>query len=305
MTMRKSYLPAVGLLFAVLTCSLYAGIDKKVDKKFSGISAITCEFALGSVEIVKSGDSDVHVVVDYSFDDKYFTPEFSARGKRLSLKEKYDNDYDEDRDGSVSWTIRVPDGIEIDFNTGVGNIEISGCDIEFEGNTGTGRITVTDAKGEYDLNTGTNNVIIVGCEGEFNCNTGTGRVTIENTEGEIQANSGTGSVKAENVTILFEGNFNSGLADVSVIEPKGDEFELHVNTGLGAALVDLKGVPLDGSLTMKCNERAGRIVAPVDFQTENIYGTKKDRTLEKTYSTGNEKRRFFISTGTGKAVLKK
>ncbi len=302
---RNSYLLIAGLLFAALTGSLYAGTDQKVEKKYDGVTSIKCEFALGDVEILKSGDKQVHVSMSYSFDDMYFKPEFGQRGKRLMLKEKYNNDFEGDKSGDVSWRISVPDSVDIDFNTGTGNIEISGCDIRFEGNTGTGGITINNAKGEYDINTGTNNISIVGCEGEFKCNTGTGKVTVENTKGEIDVNSGTGSVSAENITIQFEGNFNSGTGDATVIEPKGDEFDLHINSGIGDAVLDLKGQPLNGYLEMKCNAHAGKIVAPVKFDTEETSGTGREKTLEKTFSTGNEKRRFFIGTGTGKAVVKK
>jgi len=305
MKRKNIILLTAGLLLLAVTGSLLAGIDKKEEKTFTGITTIECEFALGNVEIVKSSDAKVHVEVNYTLDDKYFTPRFSASGKRLNLKEKYDNDYDDEKDGDVSWILKVPDGVEIDFNTGVGDIKINGCDIEFEGNTGTGSISITNAKGEYDINTGTNDIIITDCEGEFSCNTGTGKVLIQGVKGEIKANSGTGKVKAENITIVFDGSFNSGIADVTIIGPKGDEFDLTVNSGLGDAVVDLNGMALDGYLEMKCNVRSGKIVAPVTFDTEEIYGKNRSKTLVKTYRDENMKRRFYISTGTGKAVLKK
>lgn len=304
--MKRSFLILiiVSCLLAGMTNNLFAGREENVDKKFSNIESIKCKFALGDVKIQKSSDNQVHVSLIYTHNKNNFEPIMTVRGNKLVLKEEFFDNDDQDT-GYSRWVISLPKDIEIDINTGTGDIIIKNVEIEVEANTGTGDIEIFDSKGEFEMNSGTGDIEISKGNGEFDLNTGTGDVNIVDAKGEIKANSGTGSVEAENITIIFEASFNSGTGDVKVVGPRGEEFDLSLNSGTGDAVLDMDGQPLNGYFEMKCNARKGKIVAPFKFDHEEEYGHGSQKTLEKSYTKGNEDRKFFISTGTGKAVVKK
>jgi len=304
--MKRSFFKLIIIfcLIAGVTANILAGTEKKISKNFSNIESVKCNFALGNVEIQKSSDNKVYVSVAFTHIKKCFEPVMSVRGKKLVLEEKF-SDNDNENNGYSNWMISLPKGTKIKINTGTGDIIIKNVGVKVEANTGTGTIEISDSKGEFEMNTGTGNIDLINGNGEFDLNTGTGHVSIADTKGEFKANSGTGSVKAENVFVIFEGEFNSGTGNVKVVSPKGEEFDLSLNSGTGDAVLYMKGQPLNGYFEMRCNARKGKIISPVKFDKEKEYDKGNQKRLEKSFTKGSKKRRFFISTGTGKAVLKK
>ena len=293
---------ALAVLLLAVSSSLFA--QEKVQKKFSNLRSVKCDFALGDVTIKKSSDDQIHVGLTYTHDKRGFDPVITTRGGSLILKEKFSDGSDYDT-GYSKWVISVPKDTEIDINTGTGDIIIIDAVIEVEANTGTGTIEIAGSKGSFDMNTGTGDVEVTNGNGEFDLNTGTGDVLIADTKGELKGNSGTGSVDAENITIDFEASFNSGTGNVSVTAPMGDAFELSLNSGTGNAVLNMDGQPLKGHFTMKCYAKKGKIVAPFKFDTEETTGSGRQKRLVKSYKNGSDNRQFFISTGTGKAIVKK
>jgi len=303
--MKKSFLVLLCTfcLTAGFTINLFAGAENTINKKFSNIESIKCKFALGDIEISKSSDNQVYVNLTYTHNKNDFKPAMSVIGKKLILKENFfDNSNDK---GYSLWKISVPKECKLEINTGTGDIIITNVEVKVKANTGTGTIKIYGSKGEFEMNTGTGNVKLSNGDGEFDLNTGTGHVNIADSKGEFKANSGTGSVKAENITILFEGDFNSGTGNVNVVSPRGEKFDLSLNSGTGNAVLDMDGQPINGYFEMRCNARSGKIIAPFKFDSEKEFGKDRQKRLEKSYTKGNTDKRFFISTGTGKAVVKK
>jgi len=173
--------------------------------------------------------------------------------------------------------------------------------IELKANSGTGDLELKNATGEFKLNSGTGNIMVKDCNGEFDLNSGTGRINIENTKGSFDANSGTSTVKAFDITVENEGEFNSGTGNVEVVRPSGQNFDLMLNSGTNDAILDMDGRKLEGFFEFKADRHAGRIRADLEFDKEDDFG----KNIVKSVTIGKDSPRYFISTGTGSAELKK
>jgi hypothetical protein len=124
-------------------------------------------------------------------------------------------------------------------------------------------------------------------------------------KGNFDVNSGTGDVEAENLTITEEAEFNSGTGDAEVIKPIGTDFDLSLNSGTGDAVLDMDGAELSGYFELKASAGRGRIKADIEFDNVEEYGHHDNAYIVKSATINSDKPRFFISTGTGTAQLKK
>ncbi len=288
---------------ALLVCLLFSGslyAQKEIDKTFDAKKAVKLELALGSCWVKSSNDDKIHVHLEYSYDDESFEAIFRDKGRNLNIKEKF---FGNGHDGYSNWTISLPKDVELDFNSGTGDLNVDKVTAEIDGNTGTGDIEIKNAKGEFDLNSGTGHLDISDSEGEFDLNSGTGDVNIKNSKGNFDANSGTGDVEAYDITIEDEGDFNSGTGDVEVTLPKGDDYDLSLNSGTDDAILDMDGIPIEGYFEFTADSRRGDIVCPVDFDEEEEDWKGNSEVMRKSFTKGKKTPRFFISTGTGKAKL--
>jgi hypothetical protein len=290
----------LGLGFSM---SLFGQVRETIEKTFPKKDEVRFKLALGEANITRSMDGKIHVRLEYTYYKDKFEPRFIEKEKSLILEEKF-RGYN-NHGGEGIWNVSIPDGIEIEFNSGTGGLTVEGLDIEVDGNSGTGSIEVRDAKGQFKLNSGTGSVSAEGSTGDFDLNSGTGRVVVEECKGDFEANSGTGNVEASDITIESTGDFNSGTGDAEVINPGGVDYDLSVSSGTGDAVLDLAGKPLQGGFEFTCHARRGKIVCPVKFDTEDIYEEGDQTYLRKRFMRGKDTPQYFISTGTGRAVLKR
>ena len=282
---------------------LFAWGKKEIQKSFDSKKLIKIKLILGECVIQKSTDKNkIYVDVVYTYNDDDFEARFREKETSLNIQEKL---YGQNNDGYSKWTISVPEDIEVDFSSATGGLYIQGTTIEIDGNTGTGDIELKDTKGEFDLNTGTGDVLAENCEGEFKLNSGTGRVLVEDCTGEFDVNSGTGDVEGRSIVIEYEAEFNSGTGDAEVSGPKGDDFDLSINSGTDDASLILDGTPLEGYFELSAQARRGSIKCPVDFDDEKEYYDGDNRYVKKSFTKAKETPRYFISTGTGTAILKR
>jgi hypothetical protein len=288
-------------LIFILFFSLFAQGKKEIEKTFEAKEKIKIKLVLGDCLIKTSPDNDIHVFLVYSYDDEYFEAKFREKSSSIVIQEKF---HGQNGDGFSKWMISVPEKTEVDFESATGDLTLENVSGRFEGSSGTGNIEVLDAKGKFDLNSGTGSVIVEGSEGEFDLNSGTGRVKIENCKGEFDANSGTGRVRAHNITIESEGEFNSGTGDAEVSRPQGKDFDLSINSGTNDATLDMDGLPIEGYYEFETSARSGDIDCPIDFDTEEEYYEGGDQ-VRKSFTRGKKSPRYYISTGTGTAELKR
>ena len=287
----------------MVSAALLAAPEEKVDKTFAKKDEIRFKLVLGDCQLKKSSDSRIHVHLVYSYEpDMSFEPRIEERGGRLYLEEKMRGNNPK---GYSTWTVDVPDDIEIEFKSATGSLAIEGLKLEVDGSTGTGDIVLSQVKGEFDLSTGTGDVEASDSEGEFELSSGTGNVEIKKCKGNFDASSGTGNVKAEGLTIEFDGEFSSGTGDAEVSFPDGTDFELRVSSGTDDAILDMGGKQVKGYFEFTCHARRGRIVCPVKFDKEEELKHNDQTYLRKSFTQGKDTPKICIKTGTGTAKLKK
>jgi hypothetical protein len=124
-------------------------------------------------------------------------------------------------------------------------------------------------------------------------------------EGDFDANSGTGEVEAKNIILDNEGEFNSGTGDVSVISPGGQNFTLEINSGTNDALLDMRGQKLKGYFEFTTQAGSGKIRSSEKFDKEEEYQEGRTTYLKKSFTRGGSNPKYYISSGTGDAELKK
>ena len=303
MKKTKAVITTAIIFSMLMSISLLAGPEEKIEKTFEKKENIRFKLVLGDLELKKSSDNRIHVHLVYSYgSDVTYEPKLEERGNRLYLEEKTRG---KNVKGYSKWTVSIPDDIEIDFKSATGDLVVSGLDLEIDGNTGTGDIDISHAKGEYDVNTGTGNVDVYDSEGEFDLNSGTGKVRVENCKGNFDVNSGTGDVEGKGLFIEFEGNFSSGTGDAEVEFPDGGDFELSLSSGTDDAVLNMSGKPIQGYFEFRCHARKGRIISPVNFDIEEEYEANDQTYLKKSFTKGNEAVKIYIKTGTGTARLNK
>jgi DUF4097 and DUF4098 domain-containing protein YvlB len=287
----------------VVSAALLAAPEEKLDKTFAKKDEIRFKLVLGDCQLKKSSDSRIHVHLVYSYEpDMSFEPRIEERGGRLYLEEKIRGNNPK---GYSTWTVEVPDDIEIEYKSATGSLTVEGLKLEIDGSTGTGDIVLSQVKGEFDLSTGTGDVEASDSEGEFDLSSGTGNVEFKNCKGNFDASSGTGDVMAEGLTIEFDGEFSSGTGDAEVSFPDGTDFELRVSSGTDDAILDMNGKQIRGYFEFTCQARRGRIICPVKFDKEEEYKQNDHTYLRKSFTQGKDVPKIYIKTGTGTAKLKK
>ena len=294
------FITIISLIFVMCT-GLFAQGKKEINKTFDPKEEVEIELVLGDCLIKASTDNKIHVKLVYSYDDDYFEAVFREKSNTISIREKF---HGENGGGYARWTIMVPDDLVVEFESATGSLNLEGVTGKFEGSSGTGSIEVLEAKGEFELNSGTGSVSVENSEGEFDLNSGTGPVKIEDRKGEFDANSCTGRVRAHNIVIEVEGEFNSGTGDVEVSRPQGEDFDLSLNSGTNDATLVMDGLPIEGYYEFTASARSGDIDSPIDFDREDEYEDDGD-TMRKSFTRVKNSPRYYISTGTGTAELKR
>ena len=299
---RFFYISIVLLAGIVCFSQVLAGGKKEIQKTFEPKENVKIKLILGGCTLKKSNDQKIHVQVVHSYDEEDFEVQFREKSSSLSIREKL---HGNNNGGYSKWLIELPDKTEVDFESATGELNISNLILEIDGSSGTGEIEVTDAKGKFELSSGTGQIRVENCEGEFDLSSGTGRVVLEQVTGTIEASSGTGRVKVQNIELVEEGDFSSGTGDVEVSHVSGDDFDLSLSSGTGDATMILDGLTAEGYFEFRANAYSGDIDAPFEFDKEEEYPDGDSEYIKKSFTRGSKSRRYYISTGTGTAELKR
>lgn len=306
------------LLALALFISFSINAQSEIDQNFSGISAI--DISTGSSDcIVKKGTgSEVNVKLDHTFGDD-FKPTVEKRGNKLVIKETYKNGSNR---GQATWTLTIPNGTDLKFNTGSGDFEATDLEVDLTLNAGSGDFELQDIKGDITSNAGSGDLELQDFSGQLNVNVGSGDLEIENASGQVKlncgsgdielsninatiaANVGSGDISAERVTLAGKGDFNSGSGDVSVDLAATPTSNVSVNSGSGDAHLDFSGNDINGTVIMTANKKNGEIEAPFSFDNvEEIDNGSDHVTVKKTAKLGNSSVVIKIGTGSGTASV--
>ena len=305
-------------MIMLLATSLMA--QQKIEKEFSGVRKIKMSTSSGDC-ILKKGNTDkVLVTVEYTYDSDDYAPEFEQNGTSLRIKEDFNGRGS--FSGKSSWTVTVPNDMDIKFNTGSGDFEASDLKLELSLNAGSGDFLFKNMSGEIvcnagsgDMrldgfngelrsNTGSGDVRVTGTKGQIKINTGSGDIDITDASGSISANVGSGSIDARAITVADASSFNSGSGDVDVELATSPKADISVNSGSGDATLDFDGNEIAGLVVMKANKRNGNIRAPFDFdKTEEEDNRGNQVVIKKTAQRGSSDIKIKIGTGSGTASI--
>jgi len=272
---------------------------QEIDKTFSGIEEVRMEIASGDVTFVKSSDADVHVKLKHTFNIEY-NPTVEKRGTRLIIQDERNRG---SYSGSSTWTIGLPDNLEIDFTSGSSDVEISGISVDADMNSGSGTFELSNVQGEFEINTGSGNIIAEDVNGELQINSGSGDIILHNVVSEVDANVGSGDIEAVRVSIRGRSSFNTGSGDVEVELSKPADYDISVNSGSGDATLDFGGNAIEGTIVMRANKRNGSIKAPFDFDSSEEIDNGNSTVVKKTKKLGTKNIDNKVGTGSGTAKI--
>lgn len=307
------------LLNTFLATSLGFSQGKVIEKSFDNVNSIKLNTASGSCEVKKAAGKSVKVMVEFTYDQEDFEAKMEMRGTELVMEEKF---HARNMRGTSSWTLIVPDNIDLEFNTGSGDLEISDLVIDVDFNSGSGNAEFSNIEGDLICNSGSGDFEMVDVRGELKMNagsgshritksmasaklnTGSGEIELENSQGDYHLNSGSGDVSAEMLTQTGSSSFNSGSGDVDIELAASLKNDISVNSGSGDAVLDYNGNPIEGKITMKAKKNGGEIRAPFKFDTEEEIEEGNDIYIQKKVKFGSKDIDVKVGTGTGRAEIK-
>lgn len=296
---------------------------QEISKSFSGIKKINLSTSSGSCTLAKGNLNEVQVKVSYTYSSENYRPLMAQTGSTLMLKEDFQNR--NSYSGNSSWTLIIPENMEVSFSSGSGDFEASDISVNVSANSGSGNYGWTNVKGNSKINTGSGDIAIAGYQGDINLNTGSGKMTIVGMEGDLHANAGSGNIglsdlkgacsinlgsgniTAVKINLTGKGSFNTGSGDASVALVSSPAHTISVNSGSGDATLDFGGNKIEGKVIMTANKKNGKIVAPFPFdKTEEVDDNNNDNVrIRKTAQLGTKDIEIKIGTGSGTAEIKK
>ncbi len=303
------------LAFIALVFTTTAFSQERITKTFSGIENVNLSTASGNGTIKRSNNSEVTVTVEYTFDEDIYKPIFEQNGSTLRIEEKFERS--RWNKGYARWTLEVPNGIDLNFKTGSGNINVGGVNINLVAKSGSGNIEVRDLEGTISSNTGSGNIEFSNIKGTHNGNTGSGNIRIDRSEGDSDMSTGSGNVRLRDVSGAFKmssgsGNvtveaaalkgasrFSTGSGNVDVELSSALEYDLSLGTGSGNATLDFNGSQISGEFIMEASSK-NSIQAPFSFDRSS----EKGRRYVKEAKVGNKSILVKISSGSGRAVVR-
>ena len=277
-----SILVMIGV-FLLLSADTFAGTKQESVQTFENISRITISTVSGDCIINKGQGKQVTLEIANSYRPRdSFEPKIRTSGSTLRLSEEI---Y-ESNSGSSTWTLTIPDGIQIDFTTASGDLSITGL------------------QGVFSASTASGDVEIEGCSGEFEFSTASGDITVSDCHGEFRLATASGNIDAAGVVLDNESSFATASGRVDVALAATAEYDLNVGTASGSAILDYGGNELRGMFELEAKVRSGRIKCPIDFDSEKTFSRNGQKYIRKTFTRGTDTPMITIGTASGRAELK-
>ncbi len=199
----------------------------------------------------------------------------------------------------------MPDDIEIDFSTASGDLSITEVGGRFSASTASGDIEVERSSGEYVFSSASGDVRMDDCRGEFDISTASGDIRTSDCTGMFDLSSASGDVVGRGVNLNDDSEFAAASGDVDIRLGSAPEFDLHLGTASGSALLSLNGIEPKGRLEFVAKVRGGEIDCPFSFDDEERFERWGDEYIMKTFTRGGDVPLITIKTASGEAGLRK
>jgi Putative adhesin len=322
-TMKNRILLVAALFLAVLSLPKTASAQSEKTKTFKGIKSVRLSTGSGDCKIQRSADATTTSVFikttgDY---DKTVEVTMDPEGDKLVIRE---NHLQGNTHGSATWTLTVPDGVDIRFKTGSGTLSASNLKVNLDATTGSGDFEFSKITGTVNATSGSGDLLLEDSNGEIKVTVGSGSATVKNSQGDMRVTCGSGNIKindsqatfvmttgsgnvsSQNLTVKGASKFTSGSGHTVVSLAATPGADITVSSGSGDAELNFNGHEIVGEIVMKASKEHGKIIAPFNFdKTEEIGSGGDNITVKKTAVKGNASPRINVSTGSGDAILSK
>jgi DUF4097 and DUF4098 domain-containing protein YvlB len=293
---------------------------KEIHETFEAKKNVRIQTVSGDCEI-KAGESG-KIIVDVEYAQKVedsFEADIQETSNSIKIRERW---YGRSSGGRVKWTVTVPSETEIEFSTASGDLSVDGInntldastasgDItiegskgEFEISTASGDINVTDSNGKFDFSTASGDIKSSQMTGEMEFSTASGDIRLRNAEGLFEFSCASGDIESSGLTIKEESSFSTASGDIEVKLAKSSDYDLELSAASGDVTLDYDGNEIKGYFEFTAKKRSGSIRSPIDFDKEEEYGRNGDEYVKKSFSKGGQTPKIFLSTASGRAMLK-
>jgi len=299
---------------------LFAQNMKEINKTFEAKKSVRIQTVSGDC-VVKTGDAGkITVQVKYSERaEDSFEADMQEKSNSLKLRERW---HGSSSGGRVEWTVTVPAETEIEFSTASGDFSAEDINIMLDASTASGDITIENSQGEFEISTASGDISIMDSKGEFDFSTASGDIKSSKMTGEMEFSTASGDIKIRNgegvfelscasgdietsgLVIKEESSFSTASGDVEVELAKSSEFDLELSAASGDVTLDYNGNDIKGYFEFTAKKRSGSIRSPIDFDNEKEYGRNGDDYVKKSFSKGGQTPKIYLSTASGRAMLK-
>jgi DUF4097 and DUF4098 domain-containing protein YvlB len=315
----RTWVPMVVAVIVVLACiSPLAAQATEVHKEFDGVKSIRIKAVSGDC-IVSTHRKD-KVIVDLVYDvdpEDAFRYSIDEHGGKLTIRERWKSG-----GGDVQWTLTVPEGAEIDFESASGDFEASGPFEGIEASTASGDVELEKIGGDVEVSTASGDVMITGAggdievstasgdvdgkqlDGDIEISTASGDIDVSDSKGSFSLSCASGEVAAKGIETKGASSFSTASGSVKVVLSKTSEYDLNLSAASGDVTLDYNGNPVKGYFEFEAMKGRGRISCPYDFDDEEEF-EQWDRTfVRKSFSKGGDEPEIYLSTASGRIVLK-
>ncbi|MDH4157291.1 MAG: DUF4097 domain-containing protein [candidate division Zixibacteria bacterium] len=301
--MFKSRIFQISLICFLFAAAVAVQAERDViTKVFPAREMVKVNTISGDLVIVQAKGNEISVDIEYDIRPRgSFEPVFKERKSSLVMSEEF---HGHSNSGRITWTVSVPEGTTVDFNTASGDMMVDGFSGEIRSSTASGDHDIRNFKGELEISTASGDFDIRNSEGIFDLSTASGNVEITNCRGEIDASSASGDIDISGVIFNEDCSFSSASGDVYVELAETPKHDLELSSASGNSVLNFNGHPIEGHFEFVAKYRHGDIESPIDFDDEETFRNPGDREryVRKTFSRG-DKPYISIRTATGEAVL--
>jgi DUF4097 and DUF4098 domain-containing protein YvlB len=293
---------------------------KEISKSFDAKKSVRIQTASGDC-IIKAGESGkITVHVEYSESvEGSFEADIQEKSNSLKLKERW---FGRSSGGRVKWTLTVPSETEIEFSTASGDlyveeinnlidassasgdITIESSNGEFEISTASGDIDIENSNGKFDFSTASGDIKSSTMSGEMEFSTASGDIRVRSAEGLFELSCASGDIEASGLTIKEESSFSTASGDVEVELAESSDFDLDLSAASGDVTLDYGGNDIKGYFEFRAKKSSGNIRSPIDFDKEEEYNRNGDEYMRKSFSKDGQTPEIYLSTASGRAMLK-
>jgi Cu/Ag efflux protein CusF len=250
-TMIRNMLGAMGLLVTGVCLAMAAPAahadDWSKTYAVSGRADVHVQTDDGSVTITSADQKDVYAHVMTSRyripDDVHIEESQNGDTINIHVRAPHFNWGFWGHGGSIRVELRVPRELNLDVNTGDGNVTAQPVSGSVRINTGDGNISANGIKGDIYMHSGDGHIEASELDGTLKVDTGDGHVTVGGRFDSLDVRTGDGNIDASAMSgskIVGGWNLHSGDGRINLRVPGDLSADLDAHTGDGSITVDME-----------------------------------------------------------------